>query len=271
MLHRAQLEAVARPWTPAALPRTNGARASTRALPVDPAIAAVIVLGAIIIVSFQSFGQTAFYRDHLADSFAGWPKAGMYAHLFWFGSSLLWLFALPVAVIAALPGRRLRDFGLGLGDWRFGMRAAAALYAVMLPVLVAASFRDNFVAYYPMSEWVRGEVRLFAGGAGAAHLASFMMYELAYASYFIGWEFFHRGFLTIGLEPVLGWYAVLVVSIPFAIMHVGKPMPEAYGAIVASLVLGWLAIRTRSSWYGFALHAAVAVTMDVLAVLHQVA
>jgi membrane protease YdiL (CAAX protease family) len=256
---------------PVLRPMTRASQVRQPALRVDPAIATLIVIGAVIIVSFQSFGQTAFYRDHLDGWFQGWPGAGMYPHLFWFGSSLAWLFALPLAVAALLPGRSLRDFGLGLGDWRFGMRAASLLYAAMLPVLVAVSFRDNFVAYYPMSDWVRGEVRLFADGAGTIHLASFLVYEAAYASYFVGWEFFHRGFLTIGLEPVLGWYAVLVVSIPFAVMHVGKPMPEAYGAIVASLVLGWLALRTRSSWYGFGLHAAVAVTMDVLAVLHIVA
>jgi membrane protease YdiL (CAAX protease family) len=121
-----------------------------------------------------------------------------------------------------------------------------------------------------MSGWVRGEAQLYADGGSSAHLWSFVLYESAYASYFIGWEFFHRGFLTIGLERVLGWYAVLVVAIPFGILHVGKPMPEAYGAIVASIILGWLAIRTRSSWYGFAVHASIAVTMDVLAVAHRI-
>jgi membrane protease YdiL (CAAX protease family) len=231
---------------------------------------AVLLLGAVIIVSFQSFGSAAFFRSHFASHFAAWPKAQEYDFLYWFGSSVLWLFVLPVLVVAVLPGRRLNDFGLGLGNWRFGVRAAAAIYALMLPLLTLASFRPNFIDYYPMSEWVREEIHLYAAGGSSGQLTSFIVYEAAYAVYFVGWEFFHRGFLTIGLEPVLGWYAVLVVAIPFGILHVGKPMPEPFGAIVASLVLGWLAIRTRSSWYGFALHASIAVTMDLLAVAHQV-
>lgn len=230
----------------------------------------VLVLGAIIIVSFQSFGSAAFYERHFTSAFDGWPRAPLYNYLYWFASSFAWLFLLPVAIMIAMPGRSLREFGLGLGDWRFGLRAAGALYAVMLPVLALASFRPNFIDYYPMSAWVRGEIAVYASDGGASHLSSFLIYEGAYASYFIGWEFFHRGFLTLGLERVLGWYAIFVVTIPFAVLHVGKPMPEAYGAIVASIVLGWLAIRTRSSWYGFALHASIAVTMDVLAVLRQV-
>jgi membrane protease YdiL (CAAX protease family) len=111
---------------------------------------------------------------------------------------------------------------------------------------------------------------MFADAGSRAGLLTFLIYESAYALYFVGWEFFHRGFLTIGLQPVFGWYAVFIVAIPFGIMHVGKPFPEAYGAVIASIVLGWLAIRTRSSWYGFFLHAGIAVTMDTLAVIQQV-
>jgi membrane protease YdiL (CAAX protease family) len=59
-------------------------------------------------------------------------------------------------------------------------------------------------------------------------------------------------------------------GVPFGILHAGKPMPEACGAIIASVVLGWLAMRTRSSWYGFAPHASIAITMGLLAVAHQV-
>lgn len=237
---------------------------------IDGRTAAVFILGAIIIVSYQSFGRVGFFEDQLAQHIDGQRLSPMFGYLYWFVSSLVWLFLLPVAIIAMTPGMRLRDFGLGLGDWRFGMRAAAALYGIMLPVLALASFRPNFIDYYPMSDFVREEIALFADDGGFSHLSPFLIYEGFYALYFIGWEFFHRGFLTIGLSRAFGWHAILVVTIPFAILHVDKPMPEAYGAIIASVMLGWLAIRTRSSWWGLFVHAAVAVTMDVFAVLQQI-
>lgn len=53
--------------------------------------------------------------------------------------------------------RKLRDEG--------GGRAGLGLYAIMLPVLAVASFRPNFIDYYPMSGWVRGEIAVYAGGA----------------------------------------------------------------------------------------------------------
>lgn len=236
----------------------------------DWTVAAILIIGAIIIVSYSSFGKVEFFDDHFASHFDGRRWHEMYGYLYWFLSSLVWLFALPILVIVLFPGLRVRDFGLGLGDWRYGARAALCLYGIMVPLLALVSFRPNFVDYYPMSDWVRDEIGLFADGGGAAHFWPFIVYEVSYALYFVGWEFFHRGFLTVGLSRVFGWYAIFIVTVPFAILHLNKPMPEAYGAIVASVVLGWLAIRTRSSWWGFGVHASVAVTMDVFAVLHQV-
>jgi membrane protease YdiL (CAAX protease family) len=49
-------------------------------------------------------------------------------------------------------------------------------------------------------------------------------------------------------------------------IHFGKPIQETLGAIVAGILLGFMALKTRSIWLGAALHIAVAWTMDGLAV-----
>ena len=85
---------------------------------------------------------------------------------------------------------------------------------------------------------------------------------------FAALEFFFRGFLVHGLVPRFGYLAVVVMVVPYNMLHFGKPMPEALAAIVGGLVLGTLALRTRSIWWGAALHIAVAATMDVLALGH---
>ncbi len=69
-------------------------------------------------------------------------------------------------------------------DWP----ATGATYGVYLlahrlrstrAVLDVASFRPNFIDYYPMSGWVRGEIAVYAGGGSNAHLTSFVLYEFA--------------------------------------------------------------------------------------------
>jgi hypothetical protein len=46
-------------------------------------------------------------------------------------------------------------------------------------------------------------------------------------------------------------------------------MPEAIGSIVAGFVLGTLALKSGSIWWGALAHVTVAVTMDLLSLWHR--
>jgi hypothetical protein len=177
-------------------------------------------------------------------------------HLYWFLGSFAAFFVAPALVGAVVPGIALRDLGMGAGDWRYGLRAVAILYSVMLPFVVVASFMPAFANAYPLS-----------GGAHDSWQA-LIVYEAAYTAYFIGWEFTYRGLLCVGLYPRIGAAAILLQTITFGVMHAGKPEPEAFGAIIAGVALGVVAVRARSFWYGAMLHALVAMTMDALALGH---
>jgi membrane protease YdiL (CAAX protease family) len=50
-------------------------------------------------------------------------------------------------------------------------------------------------------------------------------------------------------------------------IHFGKPFLETLAAVLAGIVLGTLALRTRSIWSGFLIHVSVAISMDVAALL----
>lgn len=174
-------------------------------------------------------------------------------YLWWFlGSTFLFLLV-PLLVAALTPGVRIRELGLGLGDWRYGLKVTGVLFAVMLPFVVGASLTGTFSKHYPL-----------AGGA-ATNGTALLLYELSYAAYFVAWEFVYRGLLCVGLYPRIGAAVIYLHAIPFAVMHGGKPEAEAFGSIVAALALGVVAVRARSFWYGALLHTLVAWTMDVLA------
>ncbi len=69
-------------------------------------------------------------------------------------------------------------------------------------------------------------------------------------------ELFFRGFLLFGMRERYGAVpAVLGSACLFGVSHLNAV--AAVYATVAGLVLGWLALRTRSIWPGIALHAAV--------------
>ena len=62
----------------------------------------------------------------------------------------------------------------------------------------------------------------------------------------------------------MGAGAIFVMAVPYCMIHYGKPYLEAHGAIVAGIVLGSLAMRTRSIYSGFLVHITVAFSMDFL-------
>src|SRR5262249_15088233 len=97
----------------------------------------------------------------------------------------------------------------------------------------------------------------------AADWQSFAIFEVAYAVHFVAVEFFFRGYLLLGLQRTLGALAVPVSVVPYALLHVTKPFPEALASIVAGMVLGILPRGALSVVGEIIAHEGVAVTMDL--------
>jgi len=233
---------------------------------VDPRGAAILIAAAAIIVLARGDGTVAGYGPELARLFADRPWRAVLPNLYWFGSATLTFLLLPLLV--ARLGLQLRpvEVGLGVGDWRLGLKIAGLLYGLMLPVVVVASQLPSFASHYPLCGYVGEQaVALLRGEPALAWVV--VAHELGYLCYFVAWEFLFRGFLTVALARYIGPLAVLVQTIPFAILHLGKPQAEAYGSIAAGVALGLLALRTRSIWWGVLLHAAIALTMDFGAII----
>jgi len=161
-----------------------------------------------------------------------------------------------MAVIACMPGERIRDYGLSAKGFSRHVWIYVALYLGILPVIYGVSHLAGFQRTYPFYK--------------LAHRTTweFLAWEGLYALQFLSLEFFFRGFMLHGLKRAIGAHAIWVMIVPYCMIHYGKPMLETMGAILAGLVLGTLALRTRSIWCGVLIHVSVAVTMDLLALTH---
>src|SRR5690606_8307604 len=94
-------------------------------------------------------------------------------------------------------------------------------------------------------------------------------WEMVYVAQFFALEFFFRGVMLFTLARRLGAQAIFVMTIPYTLIHFGKPLPETLGAIVTGIVFGTLALRTRSIFGGVIVHSAVGVSMDLFALLQK--
>lgn len=178
-----------------------------------------------------------------------------------FGKNLLstiscYFFLLFVPCLVIVYGFResVADYGLVSKGFLADTKLGISLYLLMLPLLILVTYFQSFQDYYPMY------------GGSSSDLKLLLLYELTYGLYFIGWEFFFRGFLLFGVEKKFGLYSVFLWASLFTAMHFGKPGPESMGAIVCAVVLGYIAYKTRSIWAGVVAHATVAVTLDLLVI-----
>ncbi|HZJ53061.1 MAG TPA: type II CAAX endopeptidase family protein [Myxococcaceae bacterium] len=187
------------------------------------------------------------------------PQAPFHARVFWTIARDLFLLGIPAAVVAGVLGRPIADFGLRLRGILPHAWLYLAILALIAPAVVIASYTQPFQATYPFYRLAPGE-RLWP---------NFWLWELLYASQFVGIEFFFRGFLVHGLKHRMGYAAVWVSVVPYTMIHFEKPLAECLGAIVAGWVLGTLSLRTGSMWWGAAIHTVVAWGMDLLSLAHQ--
>ena len=167
----------------------------------------------------------------------------------------IFYFVLPVAVIKILFRENLSDYGLKLQGAFKEYWIYLAMLAVMIPVIGFFSTTASFQAKYPFYDLKAGE-KMYP---------YFWIWELLYLIQFFALEFFFRGFMTHGLKHRFGIYSVFVMTIPYCMIHFGKPFPETIAAIIAGVVLGILSLKTRSILLGVCIHSSVGLMMDLFA------
>ena len=178
-----------------------------------------------------------------------WP---LFDLSFWVATRALGFVVLPLAA-SALWLKPRPDFGLLPPRALAQLKPYVLLFGAVLPLLLLASLQPEFRLYYP-----------FYRRAGDSWL-DLCVWEVLYAFQFFCVEFFFRGFLLGATRRSLGSHAVLAAMVPYCMVHFTKPVLEVVGAIPAGIVLGVLALATRSIWGGVLLHVAVALSMDLLA------
>lgn len=190
-----------------------------------------------------------YYRRWLA------PYFELLAHLWWGMWHVLAYALIPMALIRWVFREPLAAYG-----WQWGAARRYWVWYVLLATPIVgfaalASLREDFILYYPFYK--------------AAHRSWFdlLAWEFIYLVQFLCLEFFFRGFMLHACKPAFGSHAIFIMVLPYLMIHFSKPWLEATGAILFGILLGVLALRSRSVWGGFLVHAAVALSMDCFALL----
>jgi membrane protease YdiL (CAAX protease family) len=233
-------------------------------LPADPAEArrfdwrpmVILTMVTVSLIIQEYFGDRGYYAKLFPRTAANKEYWELGSYVWWSGFRVGGFLVLPALTIWLIPGLRVRDQHLSIKGFTRHIHWYLFLLAVVAPMVWIASQTPSFQHTYPF-------YRL-------AHRSAFdfWVWEALYVAQFISLEFFFRGVMLASLRRSLGAHALWVMVIPYVMIHFGKPVAETSGAVIAGIVLGTLAMRTRSIWGGVLVHCAVAIGMDLLAVAY---
>ena len=234
----------------------------------DKKLFSVIVFSAFMLCCKEYYGKASIFHNWLnlpQSSFQyKWAillydgeTSSLYSLLFWAASCVLFYLILPMLFrkIVFPMSPSFFKLNIPIEHWKiYGL-----MLIIMIIPLISASFLPSFQQTYPFVYIPKGD----------SFYRILFMWEIGYLCQFIAVEFFFRGFLLFAFEKELGYKAVLIPLIPYVMIHFGKPFPETVGAIVAGLVLGTMALRSKSIIPGICVHFTIAIGMDLLSLWQQ--
>jgi len=212
----------------------------------------ILLLAAILPTIHIYFGSMDFARRTF-------PSIGGYgASNYMFFLMFILMGLVPAAIVLFIFKEPLRDYGLAIGDWRNGLPLT-----IFLIILIAG------IMLFPSSQMVEfRNVYPFDKSAGDS-VYSFVRFELMRGLFFYtAWEFFFRGFMLFGLRKYVGdWLAICIQTIPSCLWHINLPTGEILASIIAGILFGIIAIRTKSILWVFILHYLIGAFLDLFIVI----
>jgi membrane protease YdiL (CAAX protease family) len=232
--------------------------------------AAMLVIAAVCLTLQEYYGGRGTYEGVIRPWLSGLQVSlhtnrvnvvkydELYSYAWWSFCRVTGYVLLPFPLYKLMFKKdRLLDMGLRTRGFSKHLWLYGVCLLVVLPAMWIVSLQPDFGSYYP---FYRNSSRSYF---------DLLVWEAIYFAQFFALELFFRGLWLGALRRSLGSGAIFCMAVPYCMIHYGKPYLEANGAIVAGIVLGSLAMRTKSIYAGFLVHITVALGMDVLALWHR--
>jgi len=226
-----------------------------------------LVLLALTLSIQEYYGGRAFFHQSIEPVLASlvarghtWLRLDKYTELYsygwWVTARILGYTAAPLIVWKTLFREdSILDMGLRVKGFFSHLWIYALCLGVVFFAMAILSQQKDFLTYYPFYK------------LSSRSWFDLLAWEAMYFAQFFALEFYFRGFLLSTLRKTMGSAAIFAVAVPYCMIHFGKPYLEANGAIIAGIVLGSLAMRTKSVYAGCLVHITVAALMDYYALV----
>ncbi len=232
---------------------------------MKPAARTALVIAAVAVISalFALVGTPAFYDCCLGAFTEGGTYGFLAPSLYQFAAAFVLFLVVPWLIVTRLLGERPADYGWRMGTLRDNLLTLSWGIPLVFVLAALSAAKPEFQAQYPLFI-----SRLPAFPLRGQNVAVFALYEFTYVFYYVGYEFFFRGFALCGLKPAWGkWGAILFQAAVSTLLHYDKPLPELITAFPGGIVFGLVALRGRSLFPVIIAHWLLGVFLDLLVLL----
>lgn len=231
---------------------------------IDEELSAKVLLvslglsGLYLIIGYKWF--YSFIFGSILDSWAFtfvWP---IYRYMIVFAL----LFLIPWYIWRKIWKQKLRSIGWQWGNRKWGLILSIIGAFAIIGIGFSTAADPSFAMVYPYE-------RVFVDPAyGQFNVWGFLVFEAMYVVlYYIPYEFFFRGFLQFP-NPDKNRSKILTVLLSTTIttiIHWDAPNTELFAALAVGFVYGFVALGTKSIFYGLINHIAVGLTTNIVCVL----
>ncbi len=158
---------------------------------------------------------------------------------------------MPLLVVKLVLRESLADYGIQWGNLTFATICCVLVAPLVIAIGYGSAQSPEFQAMYPINP-----VAKTSAAALAWHLVGQIFWYAA-------WEFHFRGFLQHGMAKSNGiTTGIWVQTLASTLAHFGKPGAEVFASIIAGVLWGALAWRTRSLLAGYIQHWLLGASLD---------
>ena len=159
-------------------------------------------------------------------------------YIFQFIMAFILFFIIPVLIIKYYLKEDLREYGIYWGNKKFNLIWTLIGLAIS-PIFLLISNDPILLNEYPLTRLVLNNMGLF------------LIYNLIYLVYYIGYEFIFRAYFQFGLmkgnTKKVGMILIIITqTILTTLFHIGKPLTEIIAAAAIGPLFGYLTIKGKS-------------------------
>jgi len=213
-------------------------------------VAVVFLTSAVCLAAWYGVGNYRFWSN-LLSAHRTPENTGLSAAIGSLASTVVLLGLVPLLVVKVALRERLADYGMRLGNVRFALVSSILAAPLVVAIGYATAQMPAFQEVYPINPPARE-----SAAALAWHLVGQILWYAA-------WEFHFRGFIQRAVEKSSGIStAICIQTLASTLAHFGRPASEVFAAVLAGILWGTLAWRTRSLLAGIFQHWLLGASLD---------